>query len=442
MRIGIRETVVVRHPATAMDLHGPVDDLAGHVWRKHLDHRDFLLRDLVAGDVHFPGRVQHHEARRVDHDARLRDPLARNTLLGHGAAERHARGGSLAHFLERALGLADEAHAVVDAARSEPALGDLKTAALAQQDARGRHFHVLELDLHVAMRRVVVAEDIQMAQDLDARRARGHQDHRLLAVARRVVGIGLAHEDVDLASRIAGARGPPLDAVDDVVVALALDAALDVRRVRTRHRRLGHQEGRADLAAQERVEPLALVVLSAVTLDGFHIAGIRRRAVEHLRRPCDAAHDLAQRRVLQVRQALGHPLGVRQEKVPQARCARLGLQLLDDRHRLPALVAAHVRVVLGLVRVDVLVHERDKPFAQFLNFWRVLEIHCLLLCGAAASLQYLFHLQPSKFGQQGRFRSGFDRMGARGGPVHHALGDALRDARDAEQVVGHVEIPR
>ena len=52
-----------------------------------------------------------------------------------------------AHHLERALGQADQPHAVVDAARAEAALGDLEAAAFAQQHVRRGHAHVLEDDL-------------------------------------------------------------------------------------------------------------------------------------------------------------------------------------------------------------------------------------------------------------------------------------------------------
>ncbi len=64
---------------------------------------------------------------------------------------------------------------------------------------------VLELDLHVAVRGVVIAEDGERALDRDARRVERHQHHRLLAGACRRVGVGLAHDDGDLAARIAGA---------------------------------------------------------------------------------------------------------------------------------------------------------------------------------------------------------------------------------------------
>src|SRR3989442_13399997 len=131
VRIGIGETEIVGHAAAAVHLHRPVDHLERDVRRQHLDHRDLLLGDFVAHGVHLPGGVQHHEARAVDHDARLRDALARHALVGDRAAEGDALGGALAHLLERALGLADEAHAMVDAARPEAALRDLEAAAFA-----------------------------------------------------------------------------------------------------------------------------------------------------------------------------------------------------------------------------------------------------------------------------------------------------------------------
>src|SRR4030081_1676318 len=46
-------------------------------------------------------------------------------------------------------------------------------------------------------------------------------------VARRA-GIGLAHHDQHLTAGIADARRPPLAAVDHIVVAVALDAGLDI----------------------------------------------------------------------------------------------------------------------------------------------------------------------------------------------------------------------
>ena len=62
--------------AAAVHLHRPVDHLAGHVRRHHLDHRDLGLGGLVAGHVHHPRRLQRQQARHVDLAARLGDALA------------------------------------------------------------------------------------------------------------------------------------------------------------------------------------------------------------------------------------------------------------------------------------------------------------------------------------------------------------------------------
>ena len=82
--------------------------------------------------------VERQETCLLDHDARLGDALERDALLGHRLAERHPSQRALAHALERALGQADLAHAVVDATRAEAALRDLEAAAFAEQHVRGR----------------------------------------------------------------------------------------------------------------------------------------------------------------------------------------------------------------------------------------------------------------------------------------------------------------
>ena len=172
----------------------------------------------------------------------------------------------LHHRLQRFLGRADRAHAMVDAARPEPALRDLEAAPFAEQQVRRRHAHVLQHDLHMAVRRVVIAVDGERAQDVEAGRVERHQDHRLLAV---LVGalVGLAHQDRDLAARIAGARRPPFAAVDHIIIAVAGDVAFDVGRVGRGDRGLGHQEGRADLAVHQRPQPLLLLLARAVAVE-------------------------------------------------------------------------------------------------------------------------------------------------------------------------------
>jgi hypothetical protein len=143
--VGGGEREVVADARAAMHLHGPVDHLAGHAGRGHLDHGDLLLGHLVAHGVHHVGSVEHQQARLVDQDARVGDALARHALVGQRLAEGHAAARAFAHQFERALGHADQAHAVVDAARAQAALGDLEAAALAQQHVAHRHAHVVKL---------------------------------------------------------------------------------------------------------------------------------------------------------------------------------------------------------------------------------------------------------------------------------------------------------
>src|SRR3954463_14413328 len=58
---------------------------------------------------------------------------------------------------------------------------------------------------------------------------------------------------------------------------------------------------------------------------------------------------------------------------------RFFLQLIDDRNRLPALVAARVLVPLVLLRIDVLGHEVGDALAQLLHPGRVIEVQAALL---------------------------------------------------------------
>ncbi|MNQ79447.1 hypothetical protein D3C85_943930 [compost metagenome] len=225
----------------------------------------------------------------------------------------------------------------------------------------------------MAVGRVVVAEHRQRTHDLHAGGVGRHQDHRVLLVARRV-RVGQAHEDEDLAARVAGAGGPPLAAVDHPLVTLAHGAGFHVGGIGRSHARLGHGEGGADLATQQRLQPLLLLCFVGVAHQHFHVAGIRRGAVEGLRAEQGAAHDLGQRRVLHIGQA-GTEFGLRQEQVPQPLGLRLGLQLFHDRGGLPAVTLGNLLLEYRLGRIDVGVHECGDAFTQFLDLRGIGEIH-------------------------------------------------------------------
>ena len=103
--------------------------------------------------------LQREQARLLDVHPGLRDVVANDALLGERGAEGRARERTAHHELERALGHADGAHAVMDAPRPEPALGDLEAAALAENHVLLRHADVAEPHLGLTARRAVEAED-------------------------------------------------------------------------------------------------------------------------------------------------------------------------------------------------------------------------------------------------------------------------------------------
>ena len=125
---------------------------------------------------------------------------------------------------------------------------------------------------------------------------------------------------------------------------------------------------------EQRRQPLLFLLRGAVARQHFHVAGVRRGAIEYFGRHGHAPHDFAQRRVFQVGQA-GAPFVVRQEQVPQPGGAGFGLQLFDDGDRLPAVSFGDLPVVERLVRVDVLVHERGELLLQFLDLRGMREVH-------------------------------------------------------------------
>ena len=69
---------------------------------------------------------------------------------------------------------------MVDTARAEAALGNFKATSFAQQDMVDRHAHVLEIDFHVAVRRIVITEHGERAQHRHAGGVGRDDDHALL----------------------------------------------------------------------------------------------------------------------------------------------------------------------------------------------------------------------------------------------------------------------
>src|SRR5579872_1764961 len=102
--------------------------------------------------------MQRKEPRLFDLDPRVRDPLSDDTLLGERLAEGDTTLHALYHHLQRPLGQANTPHAVVDASRPQPTLGDGESLPLAPDDVVHGYPRVREDDLGVPVRRVVEAE--------------------------------------------------------------------------------------------------------------------------------------------------------------------------------------------------------------------------------------------------------------------------------------------
>ena len=244
------------------------------------------LAALLPDRVHHVGGVQHEQPRLVDLDARLGDALERDVVLGQRACRRpraHARACTSAPARARprrsgaCSGGCGRARAGPGRSRSR---GPRRAACWPPAPARSR----------TAPRRGRAARRRSRTRSACAATlmpgvSRGHQDHRLLLVAVRVLRVGLAHEDEDLAARVADARGPPLVAVDHVA---------SRRRARCDDSMLVASEEATSgsvIAKAERILPSSsgsshcfLCSGGAVALEHLHVAGVGRRAVEDLGR--------------------------------------------------------------------------------------------------------------------------------------------------------------
>ena len=269
----------------------------------------------VAEHVHGFRGLEHHQAHGLDIDANARDHFDVLAELNDRFAKRFPGDGPLHEEVQRPLSLPDRAHAVMDASGAEPDLRDLEAAAFAEEHVRPGHPHVVQLDVHVAVGRVVLAKHGHGPQDVEAGGVHGYQDLRLLLIARRVRA-GLDHADHDLAARVASAGDVVLLAVDDPLVAIEHGSRVDVLGIGRGHVGLRHAEAGTDLTGKKRLQPLLLLLLRADALQHLHVAGIGRGAVQGLGGQRGLAEFGCDVGVVQVLQPFAG-LRVRQKEVPQ-----------------------------------------------------------------------------------------------------------------------------
>src|SRR5437868_4857826 len=89
-------------------------------------------------------------------------------LLRKWFAERNAAANPATHRFEGAFRHANQSHAMMDASRSQAALGDFETTSFTQQNVAYRHADIFEPDFGMAVRRIVVAKHRQHPLDPDA----------------------------------------------------------------------------------------------------------------------------------------------------------------------------------------------------------------------------------------------------------------------------------
>ena len=181
-----------------------------------------------------------------------------NCLSASGPPKRLAGVGAVAHHLDRPLGGADRAHAVVDAAGAEPVLGDHEAGAALAEQVGLRDAAVRVADLAVAGP-PVVAHHRDVADQLEARVVDRDDDHARPRVGGGV-GVGDDHRDRELGAD--RARGEPLVPVDHPLAVLELGAGLQRGRVRAGDLGLGHREAAADLAVEQRLEEALLLLVA------------------------------------------------------------------------------------------------------------------------------------------------------------------------------------
>src|SRR5229473_2141564 len=281
--------------ARAVELDRDVGGLVQRVGDVHLGHRHLLARAVAL--VELPGRVHHQEPPDLDAVRHLAELDLHALAVGEPDAKALALGDVGLRDLHRALGEPEPAHAVGEPRRPEPDLGRAQAVADPHQHVLLRHLEPLEEEL--AMAAVLLrAHDRDAANDAPA---------RLVAVIEEggeaAAGIVGGARDQDEMAGDAGAGDEPLAAVDHPAAALLLGAGPDHAGVgAAAGRRLGHGEGRAHVALDDRPEPSFLLRRGASARDEIHVAVVGGLAVEARRAEDRAVRLLVHRRPADDRQ--------------------------------------------------------------------------------------------------------------------------------------------
>ena len=152
-------------------------------------------------------------------------------LFDERLAKSHPLLSARTHQFQTALCHPDKTHRVLKTARTKTPLRNLKTATLALDHVADRHPHVLKQEFRLTAGRVQAVEGAQCSDQLHAGGIARHENGRVLAMP-VVFRIGLAHHQHDFAAWSDRTGGPPLAAIEHVLVAIAPDLELHIGGIR------------------------------------------------------------------------------------------------------------------------------------------------------------------------------------------------------------------
>ena len=291
-------------------------------------------------------------------------------------AERLALVRALAHQLDRALGRADRAHAVVDAAGAEAVLGDHEAARRARRAgcprARGSPRSVISQWPGPPSWPITDTGRTRLKPGASV----GHEDHAR-ALVRRGVGVGHDHRDRQVGAHCA--RGEPLVPVDDP---LAVRRARRARRgwsgPSRRCRARSSRSTSGSWPFEQRLEPALLLLGRAVLGQDLHVARVGRRAVEDHRRH-EAERPMTSQSIPYsqlVRPAPCSSSGRKRFHSPSAFArSRSSTRIVRVGRRPGATSSSSASHQLALDRVVVLVEERVDALAQLGDAIGGREVH-------------------------------------------------------------------
>src|SRR6266566_2755488 len=231
---------IVAHACTAENLYGPVDYVGKHLGCHNFNHGDLVLRSLFAQVVDDPGCFERQEARLLDLQLRLGNPVLYDPLLSERLAKGYAGSGALAHEFQGILRSPNCTHTMMNASRTQACLGNGEAGSISR-----------------------------------------HEHHTLLPVFIGIIGIGFAHDNENFTAFTGRAGDPPLAAIQDIFIAFSLDGELDVGGIGTGYIWLSHGEGRANLTIEQWEQPLPLLLRRAELGQYLYITGIGSRTVKY-----------------------------------------------------------------------------------------------------------------------------------------------------------------